>query len=262
MSVPRLFLPRIYLDTNVLVSAILESDKEWLKAHPQRIEKQQLIQTSEEIYNKWEPRHLKTSVFAVAEFISTGRTEHHGRKSYDEMFEIAGNKFLSKCQIININLNFEKLPKIDKRWEKHWQLLDFKGKGEAIQKGKSMGMMEIYYMLGINMQLIQGYGGSIPKDFNRKVFPKFKQIRSSSYKAPAFEILLFSRASEIANELNLHISDAIHIISAKGEAEYIITNDKKFYEKWENNPVLRRKAGIDVKSSTKFLKFCHRLRLI
>jgi predicted nucleic acid-binding protein len=258
MASRRLYpLLRIYLDTNVLVSAILESDEEWLKTHPQNQKKLATIAASAELYSKWGPENLKTSVFSVAEFISKGRTEPFGRKSFEEMFEIAADKILSKCQILHVNLPFEKLPNVDKRWKKFWQLVNISGKGTAVQKGKPYATMEFSLTLSTDMQLAKSFFGGIPEGFNvRGDFPLFRDVQSSSYTAPAFEILLFSRISEIANALNIHFTDAVHVLCARGEAEFIITNDEAFAKRWKDDPELKNKAGMDVKNSVEFVEFC------
>jgi len=257
MGSRRSYLLPIYLDTNVLVSAILESDGEWLKNHPQNQKKHAAIAASAELYSKWGPENLKTSVFSVAEFISKGRTEPFGRKSFEEMFEIAADKILPKCQILHVNLPFEKLPNVDKRWKKFWQLVDVRGKGTAVQKGKPYGIMEFSLTLSTDMQLAKSFFGSIPEGFNMQGdFPLFRDVQSSSYAAPAFEILLFSKISEIANSLNIHFTDAVHVLYARGEAESIITNDGPFAKRWKDDSELKSKAGIDVKNSVEFVEFC------
>lgn len=255
----KLYLPRIYLDTNVLISAILESDRSWLKTHPQNQEKLGAIAASNDLYSKWDSENLKTSVFSVAEFISAGRTEPFGRKSFDEMSKIAADKILSKCQILHVNLPFEKLPNVDRRWRKFWQLVDITGKGTAVQRGKTYGTMEFTMTLSTDMQLAKSFFGGIPTGFGVSgSFPKFQNIQSTSYTAPAFEILMFTRISEIANDLNVHFTDAVHVLCAKGEAELIITNDEKFAKTWHDDPSLKTRAGVDVKSSVEFLEYCKR----
>lgn len=46
--------PRIYLDANVLVSALMESESEWLREHPQEPKALALIKSSRESYDKRE----------------------------------------------------------------------------------------------------------------------------------------------------------------------------------------------------------------
>lgn len=77
--------PRIYLDANVLVSALMESESEWLREHPQEPKALALIKSSRELYDKRESIKLMVSVFSIAEFIAQGRQEKFGHKSVDEM---------------------------------------------------------------------------------------------------------------------------------------------------------------------------------
>jgi hypothetical protein len=215
------------------------------------------IAASDELFSKWSCESLKTSVFSVAEFISKGRTEPFGRKSFDEMFKIAADKILSKCQILHVNLPFEKLPSVDARWKNFWQLIDITGKGTALQGGKTFGTMEFTLSLSTDMQLVKSFSGGIPNGFGvNGDFPKFRNVQSTLYTAPAFEILMFSRISEIANELDIHFADAVHVLCARGEVEFIITNDTKFAKTWQDDPTLKTKTGLDVKNSPEFLEYC------
>lgn len=64
----KLYQPRIYLDTNILISALLESNVQWKANHAGEYQtKANQIDSSNEIFFKWEHRadQLKTSVSRV-----------------------------------------------------------------------------------------------------------------------------------------------------------------------------------------------------
>jgi len=249
MSKPiRSYLPRIYLDSNVLVAAILESDKKWQRTHSKEAKSRHIdIKTSNELYTKWEPKCMKTSLFAISEFIATGRSDKFN-KTFDEMMEIVAKKILSKCKILYANFIVPKPSVIDKRWENFWILGKSSARGLMSDKqGNSLGMQELGTILTIDMHLVNHISGGIPLGLgftnpSEVVIDKLEQME---YGAPAFEILLFNKASELAIAYNIHLSDAIHIYHAQNVAEYFVTNDKNFIKSWEKiDPELKKKAYV------------------
>lgn len=251
---PKAPFPRLYLDTNVLVSALLESKPEWLKKNPQTEEKIELINSSIELYNRRQSLTLMTSAFSIAEFIAQGRKQEFGSKSFDEMLDIVTSKILPpNLDVIYSSLSFEQTPKIDEKWEKYWLFAELKASGRAIdEKGAFIGDMAFSYLLDLWGRFVEGWAGALPENVNFKTFkPKLKktEINVSSYSAPAFEIMLFYKATEIAINVGLKLPDAIHILCARGQADIIVTHDKDFFEKWQKEPNLKATAGIIVKSS-------------
>lgn len=261
MSEPkRLYLPRIYLDSNIFVSAILESDQKWQKRHMNEAKnKDAEIKTAYDLYNKWEPLRMKTSLFAISEFIATGRSDRFN-KTFDEMIEITAKKILSKCEILYANFIVPKPSAIDKRWSKFWMLGKCLARGQMNDgKGNTIGTQELGTILTTDMRIVHFSGGS-PSGIG---FPnpnqiKIEKIEQIEYGAPAFEILLFNKASEIAIEYNIHLSDALHIYHAKNVAEYFVTNDKKFIKNWEKiDSILKKKAYVKPITSREALKMLH-----
>ena len=254
-------MPRIYLDTNVLLSAILESDNKWLSDHPQGQEQLRSIRASKEIFDKWEPSHLKTSAFAIGEFISKGQTKKFN-KSFTEMLEIATDSILARCQVLYAMIQPEPILGLDERWRNHWILANATWEGSTEdRKGNPLGWLQHELILTINMVVSRYFGGGVPPSLIAGGIPDpnqlmIKEIRSLSYRAPSFEILLFSKASEVANEYKLHLTDAIHLLYAKDEVEYIITNDRDFCNRWKADPSLKKRVSVDVESSDEFLKIC------
>lgn len=87
MTTPiKLYVPRIYLDTNILISAILESNQQWKQKHAKEFQgKREQIESAKEIFHGWEHRmgYLNTSTFAIGEFIGRGSKQFN--KPFKEM---------------------------------------------------------------------------------------------------------------------------------------------------------------------------------
>lgn len=255
---------RVYMDTDVLISAILESDPEWQRDHKVEAKRRsQVIQASNMIFTadymqRWKP---KTSVYSISEFISTGRRRFG--KTFTEMYELISKEVFPRCEVINAELHQQGqgLPKIDSQWEKHWIFSDIHCKGDMVDRrsNKPLEMRDLKFIssltsTGVYHSKMGGVvsGTSYP-DLNKVRIAKLKSIKCS---APAFEILLLIKASEIANEYNLHLSDALHILYAQGNAGIILTNDEKFHKQWDKNPKFQQKSGLQVKSTVDFVQWC------
>lgn len=250
MSKPiRLYLPRIYLDSNVLVSAILESDPKWQRIHSKEAKAKRVeIKTSNDLYSEWEPKRMKTSLFAISEFIATGRSDRFN-KTFNEMMDIVAKEILSKCEILYANFVVPNPSVIDKRWNNFWILGKSSARGLMSDgKGNSLGMQELGAILTIDMRLVKHIAGGVPLGVG---FPNpseviIEKLEQMQYGSPAFEILLFNKASELAISYNIHLSDAIHIYHAQNAAEFFVTNDKKFIKSWDKiDPKLKKKAYVE-----------------
>jgi len=253
---------RCYLDTDVLVSAILESDPNWQKKHSkdaqsraEKIQASEKVLFSEYLYAE----KPKTSVFAISEFISKGRTERFGKKTFGEMYDIVSKEVSSRCEIINAEISQQGLPKIDSQWEKYWMFANISCNAETIDRrnNQPLGPKDLTFIYSLTQAGVHssiGFGGSLP--LPEPKYMKIVKFNSIQCSAPAFEILLFTKASEIANEYDIHLGDAIHVLYAQGNAEHIITNDSDFYKKWNDNPSFRGKSGLIVESSVNFVKWC------
>jgi hypothetical protein len=91
---------RIYLDTCVLVSAILESDPAWQQTHQKEAKiKNEEIQASKTILST-NICELKTSTYALGEFISMGRAKKFG-KTLQEMFNLLSAEIFPRCDILS-----------------------------------------------------------------------------------------------------------------------------------------------------------------
>jgi predicted nucleic acid-binding protein len=212
MTTPiRLFLHRIYLDTNILISAILESDAQWIGTHSKEYQREKKrIDSARDIFFLWENRSdsLKTSTFAIGEFIGTGNSKFG--IPFKEMLKIVDNKILGRCKLCqgeNLQYNRQLVPE---KMQKEWRLIEIIGKA---QRG-----MEYRYILTLNMGIVRAVlgSGAVSEQIN---FENLVMEKILSYSAPGFEIMLFQRVSELANKYGLGLADAFHVFYAHGQAE-------------------------------------------
>jgi len=252
----------LYLDTDVLVSAVLESDPRWQQDNQGEYRKKadeigasRKILLADYLYDE----KPKTSLYAISEFISKGRREDFGKKTFAEMFDLVSQDIFSRCEVVNAELHEEGLPKIDSQWEKYWMFARVRCDADAVDRksGQPSGAKDFDFVLSLtkegigSVKGISGFGS--PKSFGNIKIVRFNTIDVS---APAFEILLFTRASEIANKYDIHLGDALHVLYAQGNAECILTNDAKFYKKWDNNPNFSQESGVQVRSAVSFVQEC------
>jgi hypothetical protein len=127
-------------------------------------------------------------------------------------------------------------------------------------EGNPLGVMDFWFSLDLWGRSSGGWLGGVSLDTDFKTFhPKLKKINVSSYSAPAFEIMLFYEAIKISLEVGLKLPDAIHALCSKGNADFLATNDKQFYEKWEKTP---RLLGVRVESTQKLLDMLRKWKFI
>lgn len=252
MATPiKMYLPRIYLDTNILISAILESEDKWKQSHiGQYKHKKKQIESSKEIYYGWEHRadHLKTSTFAIGEFIGRGNIQFG--KSFQQMLDIVDREILTRCKVLKVeNLSYDaKL--IPKRMQKEIHLVEIIGKAQV--------GTEFRYMLTLNMgigKMLSGGPEVAGVNYDNLVMQEIK-----SYRAPGFEIMLYQKASELANKYGLGLADAFHLFYAQGQVEYLITNDRGFLNRWKKDPKVEKETGVKAMSSTDLVELCKRRR--
>jgi len=240
---------RIYLDTCVLVSAIFESDPAWQQIHQKEAKsKNEEIQASKTIL-KTNICELKTSTYALGEFISMGRAKKFG-KTLQEMFNLMSAEIFPRCDILPSNLAFQDIPKLDEKWRKIWTFAEINCNADIkdVRSGESLGSRNISCSLSKDLVCMHTKDGM--ENFGDFEIEKFNSLE---YRAPAFEIMLFTKASEIAIRCNIHLTDALHILYAQGNADFILTNDEEFYKKWANNPQLEQETGVRVKSTVEFV---------
>ncbi len=253
MTTPiKLYLPRIYLDTNILISAILESDDQWKSSHANDYQtKVDQIASSRQIFLKWEHRanQLRTSTFAVGEFVGRGSKQFD--RSFKQMLEIVDREILNRCKLCETeNLYYDK-EMIPEKMRKEIRLIEIIGKAQVGG--------EFRYILFLNMaegRMISGAGPEMMRvDLKDLVMQEIK-----SYKAPGFEIMLFQKASELANKYRLTLADAFHLFYAQGKVDYLITNDNEFLARWKENPMIEKETRIKAMSSMELLRLCKKRR--
>jgi hypothetical protein len=250
--------PRMYLDTCVLVNILLESDTNWQQKYKPDAEKMAAIKASLTLYEHRQKLELSTSVFAIGEFIAQGRMSDFGNKSFDDMIEIVNNAILPDIKITYNDLSFKQTPKIDKRWGKYWLFAKLEASGQAVDDdGKAIGSISTSTTLDLVGGTASSWTGGVPNGKDIFQFnPQLTNIEVSSYSAPAFEIMLFSEATKTALDLGLKLPDAIHILSSRGRADMLVTNDKPLLQKYKKK---QKWFGIRLISSPDMIAFLQKI---
>jgi len=248
------YVPRIYLDTNILISAILESDKQWKSRHPKDFHiKKNEIESSRKIFQEYEHRagQLKTSTFAVGEFIGKGGKQFG--KSFQEMLGIVDREILTKfelCETGNLRYDRQTIPG---KMQKEIRLMEIIGKAQV--------GTEFRFMVLLDMSIGRVITGGLP-DVGRVDLEDMVFREVESYKAPGYEIMLFQKASELANKYQLSLADALHLFYAQGKVEYLITNDSEFLHRWSKDPTIKKETKISAIGSAEFLELCKKRRYL
>jgi len=253
---PSPFYPRLYLDTNVLIDAILETDPK----------KNERINTSKAILYSWKERvalggGLNVSPYVIGEFISKGQKEPF-KKSFSEMIELVENHIRVRCKILYTSFSLEDISSLNPKWNKGWMLAkkQVRGMGIILETKEKVGIFDFEMIWNMTLNEIPSFGGRFPLEMdiseimrkNYHIIPE--DIRSGSIQAPAFEILLFNMASELAIKYKIHLSDSIHFLySKRKDVDIIVSNDKKFRKRWESiDPKL--KTRLEIKSSKEIVE--------
>lgn len=228
-----LILPRVYLDTNILISAILESDPSWQAGRSLSCKKKANITTSKEVFDRWESKNLKTSTYAIAELISKGRTKEFS-KSYEQMMVLVSKTVLPRCEVLHSTIKETTIPKLDKQYGERWRLAHILVEGEVVgENGSPKGSGYFEVILQTIGNLVTSWGGA----FGLEGKGSIKDVNRIEYSAPAFEIMLFSKAAEIAINYKINLPDAIHLMYAKpSDIDIIISNDENFKSDWDKVP--------------------------
>ncbi|MFQ5758303.1 MAG: hypothetical protein ACE5IF_01345 [Candidatus Bathyarchaeia archaeon] len=251
---------RIYLDTNILIAALLESDSQWKRKNPRISQKKrESIQDSSRILREWEYRAdaLKTSTFTIGEFVGAG--SKFG-KTTKEMLEIADDEILTRCKLCEPpHLRYER-EAIPTRMRKEIRLAEVRCSGPQTENGAPIGDAFVF-MVTLDMSIAHMISGGGPQMMRPYDLSKVKVDKIESYRAPGYELMLFHRASELANRYNLGLADALHLLYAQGQAEFIVTDDvRTFVKRWEENPQFERETGVKVWTSKRMLEWAKRLK--
>lgn len=144
---------------------------------------------------------------------------------------------------------------------KEIRLAEVRCSGPQTKNGTPAGDVLVFMVtLDLSIAHLTSGGGSQmmrPLDLS-----ELKVDKIESYRAPGYELMLFHKASELANRYNLGLGDALHLLYAQGQAEFIVTDDKTFVKHWEENPQFERESGIEVWTSKRMLEWAERCKLL
>ncbi len=251
---------RIYLDTNILIAALLESDKQWKRKNPKKArQKSNSIHTSSRIFREWECRAgaLKTSTFAIGEFVGAG--SRFG-KTTEEMLRIVNDKILKRCKLCEPpHLKYER-DSVPPRMRREIRLAEVRCSGPRDENGTPIGG-EFVFMVTLDLTLARMLSSAGPEMLRPRDLSRVKVEKIESYSAPGYELMLFHKASELANKYDLALADALHLLYVQGQAEFIITDDvRTFVKRWKENPQFERESGVKVWTSKHMLEWAKRRR--
>lgn len=244
-----LVLDSIYLDTNIVVSATLETDPTWQANHPCDAKKVIEISSSKEILEKWDKRNLKVSPYTIGEFISIGKRQFN--KTHEEMLAIVSNTIEQRCTILQSIITEKEVPKLSNDpLDNLWQLANINLEGDAIdENGRPVGkgnVRIIVHTSGIVSTAWGGFGSTIGN-------LKIRKLSKVEYSTPAYEMMLFSKAAEMSLKYGINLRDAIHLVYIRcEEIDVIVSNDKDF-QRWNNLPK-ELKGDIEVMTSEQVLE--------
>ena len=248
---PCMYYPRLYLDTNVLIDAILEID-------PKKAERRN---ASRAILNNWEQNGargggMSVSPYVIGEFIAKGRTAPHN-KSFSDMIKLVETYILPRCQILYTSFSLEEISSLNPEGDRAWILAkkNIRGMGIIRETKEKLGILDFETIWGMDMSEVISYGGGLPYGKMPPVDHVVPEtVEEGSIQAPAFEILLFNIASELAIKYKMHLSDAIHLLYANTrEIDIIVSNDNKLRKSWESiDPSL--KPRLEIVSSIDIIK--------
>lgn len=211
---------RYYLDTNVLIDALLEDIEDYRANDDPR--KVSCIESSSLILDQCPKEYLMSSPYALGEFIGTACTQKFG-KSYDEALELAIQKILPRCKILHSKVQVK--PEIIRLMERFPVNIEIEYRSDTKRWGEVLGV------LGERGRFYSGPRGRRPSRLEAKTM---------FVSAPAFETLLFAKASEIKGQSGVHFADAVILTYVKApdgtnEVDIVCSNDCRMTERWNKN---------------------------
>ena len=145
------------------------------------------------------------------------------------------------------------------RMRREIRLAEVRCSGPRDENGTPIGG-EFVFMVTLDLRLTRMLSSAGPQMLRPWDLSKVKVEKIESYSAPGYELMLFHKASELANKYDLALADALHLLYAQGQAEFIITDDvRTFVKRWEENPQFERESGVKVWTSKRMLERAKRL---
>jgi len=232
------YCPKLYLDANVLIDAILEDEEKHDRNRD--IEKIESIRSARQIYDNWPKDSLLTSPYAIGEFM--GKSGKF-RKSYHEMLEIARDRVFSKCVVLHSSVERrDDIAKLEEGLTIGWHV---EHRSDQARWGEFI--------------TAEGGSGGFYAGPRREEFAPNKP-KATFYSAPLFESLLFAKASEIESQIGIHFEDAITLTYVMDpdhtrRVDIIASNDQEMRKRW--NDLMFSHTGIEAMSTLDIARdFC------
>ena len=222
---------KFYLDTCVLISAILERENS-----ADNTKKKENIKFSKILWDNSGKFTFKISGYVLGEFIGIGRNGKFG-KSLEEMMNIYRSEISKKCGLIHFKYDSKKDELFDPLTFDEWIFAEiYLGGDTKSQDGKELGKQSLRKIITLSGdECVSQFGGLPDLDLH----PVFTKIDKIEYKAPFFEMFLFTQMASYSIRYNMSLKDAIHYCYAKWEnVNRIITTDENFLKVQKNQDYL------------------------
>ncbi len=199
-----LTLPRIYLDANVLIDALLTEKK------PLERDRKAMKEEAKKLWENWRGPAIKVSPHSIAEFIAVGKSDEY-RYNFKYLLGVIKNDIAPpKCEFIHAELGDDKETLDNINAFHKWLFASFKIEGEAILNGMPIGLREVEMGFDVKYNL---WRRGFPLNPDDKLL--FTNVTSGKFVAPYFEFELFKKASEIAIDKKIPLGDALHFMGVR-----------------------------------------------
>lgn len=227
-----LTLPRIYLDSDVLIKGTIEVLPE-VQKHPKFAKLTQdarnEIPPSQKILNSWNPDHLMVSMFTILEALNCGFRTYG--LSHERLLPIVRKAIGTDFSVVYGNFELvgrqsKLVEELESRFPDPTTYAIIRASGmTSDEDGKEQGRARWGGTLSSGGAVTEWYSGSNDRRTGKK---SIEDVDSHRISSPKVERELFLRTVDLAVKYGLAPKDSIHILYATGNAEYIVTTDNGF----------------------------------
>ncbi len=227
-----LALGRLYLDSDALIKARIESLPAVQKHHhfkAQKPEAKREVCPAGEILDKWNPQLSFASMHTLMETLNCG-VRTYGL-SFDAVVEAVYPSIGRDFTVLFGDFELVRPGSaLVEKFESRIPTPEFYAKSRVAMRVKDAQGRE----LGTLRHGTTVTSGGVAHDFmhgspaTMRDVAEVESIESHRIEAPKFERELFLRTVEVASDYKIAPKDAMHIVCAQGRAENVVTTDKGF----------------------------------
>jgi len=233
--------PRLYLDTCMLIDALLEAPQV-----PSATGHEREIYLAQRVFEKWPPGNLIVSPYVIGEFIQKGQAKY-GR-TLDDMRNIVSNQILRdkfgwpRCRVafakFDVPLtNAYAAAGLD---ASYMMTLGFHGTAKD-DSGRAFPGARVWIQASRTGKISSGIMTGLPAGTDSSAIPDPGSVRfgpdaEAHVEAPAYEFLLFDSAARLVTETGVNWKDVFHYLYARWEtADSILTTDRGLIDQSSRN---------------------------